>query len=259
MSELFEYARAGRRLPFDVIDIHGHLGLWYPDIPDTSPAGLIAAMDRIGARSILCSHLQCMGADATRGNREVAAAMQAFPGRILGYAIVWPSSQAAVRKEIAWCLEAGFTGVKAHSNQGFPYTYANYTPAYEAAEEHRLPLLFHYYGEEVVSGEIAEIAARYPNASVILAHARTPGEEHYIRLAREHPNVYLETCISASQRGIIERLVAAVGAEKIVWGSDMHCYAEAQQVGRILGAQIPDEAKKKILSENALRILAKRR
>src|SRR5438034_10811348 len=44
-----------------------------------------AVMDRVGVRSMICSHLQCMGADCARGHREVLAAMRAFPGRILGY------------------------------------------------------------------------------------------------------------------------------------------------------------------------------
>ena len=121
MSELFECARAGRQAPLDIVDIHGHLGLWYPDIADTSAAGLVAAMDRVGVKSIMCSHLQCTSFDMVRGNREVAAAMQAFPGRILGYLVMWPSSEAAVRAEVDWCLEAGFSGVKVHNNQGFPY------------------------------------------------------------------------------------------------------------------------------------------
>jgi uncharacterized protein len=259
MSELFECARAGRPVPFDVIDMHGHMGIWYPDIPDLSAAGMVAAMDRVGVKSIMCSHMQCTSCDPRRGNREVAAAMSAFPGRILGCLITCPSSEAAVKAEVAWCLEAGFIGVKVHLFQGFPYTYAGYTPAYEAAEEHRLPILFHCYGEEEIFAQVAEIAKHYPHASILMAHARVPAEQGYIRMAREHPNVFIETCISASHRGLIERLVAGAGVEKIVWGADMYCYAESQQIGRVLGAQISDEAKKKILSDNALGILARRR
>jgi predicted TIM-barrel fold metal-dependent hydrolase len=57
----------------------------------------------------------------------------------------------------------------------------------------------------------------------------------------------------------VERGVAAIGADKIVWGSDAYCYGLPQQIGKVLGAKISDADKEKILAGNARRILARRR
>lgn len=259
MSHLLDCGRTGDHLPLpEVIDMHGHLGWCDFAIPDTTPAGMVAVMDRIGVRSIVCSHMQCFGPDVIRGNREVLAAMRAFPGRILGYAAFWPSDEAAVRAEVEYCLEAGFTGLKVHNSHGFPYTYPPYAPAYQLADERRLPVLLHTWGDEGVFAEIAELATRYPNTSILLAHAGSANAESYIRMAREHANVFLDTVHSASPRGMIERLVACAGAEKVVWGSDGYFINQSQQIGKVLGAKIPDEAKVRILSGNARGILARR-
>jgi predicted TIM-barrel fold metal-dependent hydrolase len=83
-------------------------------------------------------------------------------------------------------------------------------------------------------------------------------EAGYYRIAREHPNVFVDTVGSSAARGLVERAVAAIGADKIVWGSDAYCYGLPQQIGKVLGAKISDEDKVKILSGNAQRILALR-
>lgn len=259
MSELLGYGRTGSPLPLpDIIDMHGHLGLCAFAVPDTTAASMVAVMDRIGVRSIVCSHIQSGGWDVIRGNREVLAAMRAFPGRILGYASVWPWTEAEVRAEVEHCLEAGFTGIKVHNSQGFPYTHPSYAPAYELVDERRLPLLLHTWGEDQVFTEISQVAGRYPNASILLAHSGSANVEGYLRMGREHANVFLDTVLSVSPRGMVEGLVAGVGAEKVVWGSDTHFFSQSQQIGKVLGAKIPDEAKEQILSGNALRILARR-
>ena len=259
MSDLLEYGRTGQPLPVpDIIDVHGHLGICGFAIPDTTPTSMVALMDRMGIRSIICSSMHCWDVDASRGNRELLAAMRAFPGRILGYLSVWPAEEAAIRAEVDSCLEAGFTGVKIHNSQGFPYTYPGYLPAYERAEEHRLPILFHTWGEEPVFAEIAELAGRYPNASMLLAHAGAANVAGYVRMATEHANVFLDTTYSTSPCGLVEQLVAGAGADKVVWGSDGYFFNQAQQIGKVLGAKIPDETKIRILSTNALAILSRR-
>jgi predicted TIM-barrel fold metal-dependent hydrolase len=259
MSEFLQCGRNGRPLPFsDIIDMHGHLGRCNFAIPDTAAASMVAVMDRLGIRSTVCSHMQSWGADASRGNREVLDAMRAFPGRILGYVSVWPWPEAEVRAEAAHCLDAGFTGIKVHNSQGFAYTHASYVPMYEMADERRLPVLFHVWGEDRVFAEIAEIADRYPNTNILMAHSGAANVEGYIRMATEHANVHLDLAYSASPRGMVERLVAAAGVEKVVFGSDAFFFSQSQQIGKVLGAKLSDDEKRQILSGNALRILSQR-
>ena len=58
-----------------------------------------------------------------------------------------------------------------------------------------------------------------------------------------------------SPRGVVRRLVDAVGAERITWGSDMVFFNIAHQLGKVLGADLSAEDQKKILGGNARRIL----
>src|SRR5574340_93638 len=127
MKELLAAGRAGDKLPLpEIIDMHGHLGRYAFHIPDVGPESMVAVMDRVGIRRVVCSHMQTVGSGAVRGNNEMLAAMRAFPGRILGYVTVWPWGEAEVRAEVERCLAAGFVGVKVHNSQGFPYTHPSY-------------------------------------------------------------------------------------------------------------------------------------
>ncbi len=259
MSELLEAARNGETVQrLRIIDMHGHLGVYAFAIPDIGPASLVAAMDRVGIASVVVSHMQCMGSDVERGNADVCAAMRAFPGRILGYCSLWAGAGALrVGREAEKCLAAGFTGLKIHNANGFPYTDPSYNPAYALADHHRLPMLFHTWGDEREFAQIKELAMRYPNATFLLAHGGCTNEAGYAEMVRLCSNVYLDLAYSAAPAGLVERLVENVGAGRIIWGSDVYFFNQAQQIGKVMGARIPEEDKRKILSTNALNVLSR--
>jgi uncharacterized protein len=255
---LLELGREGQPLAgLEVIDMHGHLGRCGFAIPDLSPAGVVAQMDRIGIHQIMCSHMQCMGQETTRGNDEVLAAMRAFPGRLLGYASAWPSDRGAVRAEIERCLAAGFTGLKVHDSSGFAYTYEAYAPAFELADAGHRPVLLHLWGGDDQFAQVAELAERYPHASFLLAHAGCRNVEGYVRITQEHANVYLDLAFSTSTPGLVALLVQEAGADKVVWGSDAYFFSQGHQIGKVLGADLSEEVKAQLLSGNAKRILAR--
>jgi len=258
MSTLLADARAGRPLAgLEIIDMHGHLGRIGFALPDLACGTLVREMDRIGVRSILVSHMYCMHRDTADGNREILRAMRECPGRIQGYLSLWPNSAEAVQSEAAWCLAQGFTGIKLHNCNGFPYTYDAYAPAFEIANARRLPMLFHTWGGEEELAGLRALAARYPEASLLLAHAGTSNEAGYIAVAREFPHVYAELAFSRAPRGLVERLVAGAGADKVVWGSDAYFYSMAAQVGKVIGARIGEDEMRQVLSGNARRILGR--
>jgi predicted TIM-barrel fold metal-dependent hydrolase len=256
MTALLQRARAGLTLSeAPIVDVHGHIGTYAFSIPDVSPAGLVTVMDRIGIRSIICSHMRTMSAEMERANNEVLEAMQAFPGRILGYISLWPADKAALRAEVETRLAQGFTGIKLHRINAFPYTDPFYEDAHAIANERRLPVLCHTWGEEDSFREIAELSARAPEASYMMAHSGSSNEARYIELARTCDNVYLDLTMSLCPRGLVERLVTGAGPDKVVFGSDAYFLSQTQQIGKVLGAKISEEDKHKILGLNALRIL----
>jgi len=257
-ASLLERARAGEVLAdLDIVDMHGHMGAFDFAIPQLGAAELVAAMDRTGVRQVLVSHMACMTGRVEAGNDEVLAAMRARPGRILGYVTVWPACAEAVEKETLRRLGEGFTGIKLHNSNGFPYSDAAYEPALRLAHERRLPVLLHTWGRAEEFAQVREFAARYAGASFLLGHSGMNAPEEYARIARELPNVFLETCGSVVAGGVLDRLIESAGAEKVVWGSDVYFLNQAHQLGKLLGARCSDDVKRQVLSANARRILGR--
>lgn len=95
----------------------------------------------------------------------------------------------------------------------------------------------------------------FPRIRWLLAHVGSAELETYMRFAREYPTVFVELCLSACPRGLVEHLVASGLEDKVVWGSDAALLDQASQFGRVALAQIPVEAKRKILGANARRVL----
>ena len=255
MTTLLAQGRDGRTLDCDVIDMHGHLGRPRFTIPNIDPAALVARMDRIGVQSIVCSAMRASSADVDCGNAGVLEAMRTFPGRILGYAAVYPFDAETVRHSVEKWLAEGFVGLKFHNSNGFSYEDAAYEPAYAIADERSLPMLLHTWGDEQTLSEVRNVAGRHPQAALLAAHTCSEHEDRYVQLAKDCPNVYLDLALSKSPRGLVRRLVDAVGPERIVWGSDAYFLSEAHQIGKVLGADISQDDKHLLLAGNARRIL----
>jgi predicted TIM-barrel fold metal-dependent hydrolase len=260
MNELMKQARLGEPLSgLEIIDMHGHLGRVNFAIPDDDPVGVVRTLDRIGVKSIACSEMRCMTpsmAAVRQGNDFILEAMRTCPGRILGYFSVYPESESAVREETERCLPLGFMGIKLHNSNGYAYDLPAYAPAYEVAHRQHLPVLLHTWGDPPVMQQIGRMARRYPAAIFLLAHTGAGDISANIELIRECPNVYGDLAYSRSPRGMVRQLVDAVGADRIVWGSDMIFFNIAHQIGKVLGADLSTEDRAKILGGNARKILA---
>jgi len=241
--------------------MHGHIGRYGFAIPDLSVETIVRGMDRLGVRTLVTSHMRCMrwvASEVESGNDEVRDAMQRFPGRIRGYLTMTPTGDAAaVRKAVERRVAEGFAGVKLHNCNGFRYDDAGYTPVYEVANAHRMPILLHAWGDPDEFAQISRLATRYPDIAFILAHGGSANPDSYIKMVRDHRQVYMDTTFSRSPRGMVERLVAGGGDDKVVWGSDIYFFSQSQQLGKILGAQMPDDIKRKILGSNAQAILGR--
>lgn len=256
MSSVWERVRRGVPLAdCDIIDMHGHIGRCTVPTADQSLETHIAAMDRMGVRAALISHVACLSWDVARGNEAVLEAMRAYPGRFLGYVGLWPCDAGTVRRETETRLAQGFTGIKLHRNNGFPYTDPAYAPAFALAHARALPVLLHTWGNDGSLDEARQLTARYPDAALLLAHAGVLDEDKFIAIARECPGVYLDPTISRTPRGLWERLVDAVGPERLVWGTDASFYSMTPHIGKVAAARISDEAKRLILGGNARRLL----
>lgn len=250
-------ARARRGEKLDdvlVIDAHGHIGRWYSyPFPTASAEDMLRVMDRVGVDCACVSHIvAACGSDFVRGNDELIEAVQRHPGRFFGYISVNPNHPQGVLEEIHRCEAQGLRGVKIHSYHGKKYTDAAYQPAYARANEMGYPVLAHTWGGNL--DEMRELAQEYPRVNWILGHSGVTEVEQYTKIGAELENVYLEICTSLTAYRLVERLVHAIGAHKVLFGSDCSFLALTQQIGRVAFAQITEEEKRQVLGLNAKKI-----
>lgn len=129
------------------------------------------------------------------------------------------------------------------------------------AEELGVPVLHHcwykttckYEGESDYT-DLAHLAARFPNVTIIAAHLSAAGMRG-VQDIRPFPNLYIDTSGSQCFSGIVEYALAVLGADRILYGSDISGRDFSVQLGRIYGARMSDADRAKILHGNAERLL----
>lgn len=263
---LLQALREGRPSPIPIVDAHAHLGPWGAfEIPERgSLASMLAVMDRVGVERVaLSSHLAIAG-DAREGNRLTLAAKDAAPARVWGYLVVSPHEAWDEAQPSSCLLVPGVVGLKLHpETYAYPVTGEGYAPALAWAEAVGLPVLVHcQHGSPFCSpGMLGRVASRYPRLPLILGHMGvTPaGFREAVAVARDHPWVYLEICGSHMTADWLAWTVARVGVERVVFGSDVPFIDLRYSVGRVAMAQLGEEAERRILRDNFLRLVGQRR
>ncbi|NJD01488.1 MAG: hypothetical protein FIA99_02540 [Ruminiclostridium sp.] len=174
MSNICKKAREG--IPLEdvlIIDCHCHMGYWYRfHVPQGTPEGMLASMDRLGIDMACVTHHSSIGPDYRFGNEQVIEAVKKYPDRFIGYITLNPNYPDDMKSEIERCLAVpGMKGIKLHPDcHGRPIEYKNYNAAYETANELHIPVLIHTWGENEVAA-VDRLAAHYPGANFIMGHA----------------------------------------------------------------------------------------
>jgi hypothetical protein len=145
-------------------------------------------------------------------------------------------------------------GIKLHPelHDDYPLDGPGYGPVWEFANARGIPVLVHSYFAGDPLQVFAEIAEKYQAAQLLLGHSGLDlGVPKVIELVRRVPNVFLDLTGPATWDGLVEFLTTAVGADRIVFGSDIPFVNAALQLGGCAFARISDEARRLILGENA--------
>ncbi len=128
----------------------------------------------------------------------------------------------------------------------------------KAAEQHALPVLQHTWDtlrkpmRKLHSDPIDTclLARRFPNVKVIMAHLHSFGVRGVLE-AQGLSNLYIDTSSCLPFAGLIEYAVEKIGPDRILYGSDIPIRELGQCIGRVIGADIDEETKKRILYSNA--------
>ncbi|WP_019632110.1 amidohydrolase family protein [Actinomadura atramentaria] len=244
-----------------VIDAHGHLGSWFNfAIPDASTARLIDVMDRVGVATMCVSHLLGVGPDARSGNALLLDELARRPGRLLGYAVYDPHDPQAAARAADLLDAPGVIGLKLHPDtHEHPLDGPGYAPALAlAAERGRLVLSHGQHGSPWSDpARFAAVAARHPALRLLLGHAGLwpSGYAAAAGVAAAHPGVTLEICGSRMTARHLARLVAAVGADRIVFGSDAVFLDLRVGLGRVVLAPLDPADRDQVLFGTMTRLL----
>jgi uncharacterized protein len=268
-SQLRGATQADPDRPTKVIDCHAHLQHHSRPTWEADDRKLIDAADRLGIDQLCCSVLTPRRPATAEGfrecNRWVAEAMKRFGNRVLGYCYVNPGYQKEALAEIRACVEQhGFIGIKLYNE--YTCTEPVVFPIVELAIELGVPILhhaghMHYFLESQPrisdGGHLAELARRYPEATLICAHICGGGDwEWTIKALQGASSVFLDTSGSVADLGVVEMAAQTLGVDRLVFGCDMSMTAG---VGRIRGAGLGAREKAAILGGNMAKILKRRK
>jgi predicted TIM-barrel fold metal-dependent hydrolase len=98
----------------------------------------------------------------------------------------------------------------------------------DLARELHIPVNIHSTGINGDPLEIGAIARRYPDVPIIMDHMgyRNDGRAA-IAAAEDNPNIFLGTTIAAFEPSFVATAIAAIGPERIVFGSNLpNCYPD---------------------------------
>ncbi|QDT80739.1 Amidohydrolase [Gimesia maris] len=107
---------------------------------------------------------------------------------------------------------------------------------------------------ESTPGDLALMAKRHPDVPLICGH--TGGDyELGLRAIQDSPNVYAGIGGSDPTAGITEMAVRTLGADRVLYGSDIGGRSFSSQLAKVQGADIPEVSRRLILGGNLKRLL----
>ena len=203
-----------------VIDAHTHLGLDEDGFALT-PEALIESLDEIGPDARACTfplHDPDRNPAYRVPNDRVLAAAAASDGRLIPYCRLDPADGAA--QEAERCLAIGARGIKLHPRaQSFGFGSEVAADIFGVARDAGVPILIHAGRGMPPMDSLAELALRFPEVPLVLAHAGIAGQGMFASRLAGHPSVLYDTS-TLSPTDVVE-LYARVAAERIVFASDI--------------------------------------
>jgi hypothetical protein len=223
-------AEVAELLPTDavVVDAHTHLGR-DEDGQQLDLAGLIESLDEVAPNARACSfalHDPDRAPAYRVPNDRVLQWAAESGGRVYPYCRLDPAEDPV--REAERCLALGARGIKLHPRaQAFGFGDRAAEAIWRVAEAAKVPILIHAGRGMPRMDPLADLALRFPDVVLVLAHAAIADQGMFASRLADHPNVVYDT----STFSVFDQLelFARVPAERIVFASDV-------PYGRPLGA-----------------------
>ncbi len=261
-----------------IIDLHGHIGninvapFWAADANQ-----LDTALDQCNVDWLCVSSAKSIMYDVHEGNADLAASLQ-NSRRLLGYVVANPVFPDSI-SDLQLLREPKFVGVKIHPDyHGYDIGARGVRRFLDEVADATPLILSHVScmpGTGFAAAEkVAEYAGRHPRTNFILAHLAGiyqnplypyfPNLEGLQRVAAMGlDNVYVDTAhhLMYVYPGVMDQAVSIMGADRLVFGTDMPLQGPAQSrfaIEIIQSLPIPQADRDKILFGNARKLLGKK-
>jgi predicted TIM-barrel fold metal-dependent hydrolase len=169
--------------------------------------------------------------------------------------------------------ELGLKGLKLHpTTQAFSPNDTRFYPLWETASSLGIPVLFHSGQTGVGAGTpggggyklkyshpmlLDDVAADFPNLTIIMAHPAVPWQEEQLSVALHKGNVYIDLSGWSPKyfRPILVQYIRSILQDKVLFGSDYPVIKPDRWLRDFENLELKDEVRQKILLENAKRVL----
>lgn len=242
-----------------IVDAHIHLS------GSELPEQVLIDGDRYGVDLFVCASIAGYRHYPTfdevhRTNADAVAVMRRHPERVACYCYVNPRRGADALAELRRRIEDdGMVGVKlwVATLVDDPLVY----PFVELAIGYNVPLLVHAWRKTVgqlayesTASHVARLAARYPEAKLLMAHLGGQVESAMNAVA-PYPNICVDTSGTPVGGAEVALAVRRLGASRVVFGSDLPGASMASNIGKVLGAGLSPAELDLVLGDNMRRLL----
>ena len=246
-------------------DLHCHLNGLSGRTPHERMAQLMEAADRMGIDRLCLYMGMRFDSDPSpeelqRQNDEALQALEHWRHRAFGFVYLNPNHLEFSLREFDRCVRDGpMVGVKLWTARRAREPELD--PIIERAAALKAVIFQHTWFKaggnppgESTPMDVAELARRHPAVPIICGH--TGGDwELGIRVVRGLRNVSIDLAGSDPTAGFVEMAVRELGAERIIYGSDVGGRSFASQLAKVMGADISAAARQMILGENLKRMM----
>jgi predicted TIM-barrel fold metal-dependent hydrolase len=245
------------------IDTHAHLGPWFDDITTFTAEEFVALQERAGIERTVVSSGSALFTELVYGNEWTVQQAEK-----LDHLLVWLVLNPLKPMESSELLDKfkdhpKVVGIKIHPVlHKYPADINASFRLLEQVEPLGLPVLSHGENESYAApARLRRVAESFPNMTVITAHfgAGQPGQTQDAIDAIQDcasGNLYTDMGTARAIRtGILGLMVRAVGADKILFGTDSPLYEPMAFPTLLTAADITDEEREQIAHKNAERLV----
>lgn len=238
-----------------IIDVHAHTGRWlfHTRITDRD---ILPMLEHFNIEKAVFSSGTAVMYDLSYGNEENYRFIK-NDNRCYGYVFVNPNHLKESEEELKKYLgKEKIMGVKMHpAIFNHPVNSEANKELLKIIDSYGLIILIHTEHSDVARpSRILEIAREFPNNKYIIAHMGCAWWKEAVETASKSDNIYTEIVSSYTVYDQIQYACNILGAERVLFGSDLTLLDPSLSIGAVMSSEVSDEDKDKIFYENAMNL-----